>query len=516
MMSMSGNGEQSSLKLRRRTTPLETAHAMASAGTHSRLPSPPEDDFDVSSDETITALGETAKRGFGSANGNTRTRSAGSGVVSSNGHHSPVPSIASRLSSAAATRAPSSRHSPQSSTRTRSSLSESSSSEDDDDNDGSFMNDTAHTIANSNSWADLPLLITLVPPVFALFTGGDYLRDILLTCLLVWYLHQLIKVPWDIYLASLPPPSPSHPRSHARKLAHSELRTVRIAALILCALTPFLGATLLRLGTSLLYPGPEPALSWFSTTLFVLAAGIRPWRHLTHLLLVRTDALHLAAHRPSQLRASLLARDSSPRIEQQLERENAKVDALMAEVGQLRVDLASVISRSRAMGKVIKGLEKEVARRAGIIEGRVEVLERHGAGSDPGKGLGLVGTGIGQVGSGIGQMFKSMLWSIFPFMAEQNTQKRPARVGGKKARRLRGVVGSLPPVPETDEAGVETMVRGATLDKEGRDNPGVYSSSSSGGSFGFVSMLVNAVTWPFRFMRGVLRGLISVFTLGYN
>lgn len=115
-----------------------------------------------------------------------------SAIVSSNGHHSPVPSIASRLSSTAATRAPSSRHSPQPSTRTRSSLSESSSSEDDDD-DGSFMHDAAHTIANSNSWADLPLLITLVPPVFALFTGGDYLRDILLTCLLVWYLHQLIK-----------------------------------------------------------------------------------------------------------------------------------------------------------------------------------------------------------------------------------------------------------------------------------------------------------------------------------
>lgn len=79
-MSTSSNGEESSLKLRRRTAPLETARAMATAGTHSRLPSPPEDDFDVSSDDTITASGETAKRGFGSAHGNTRTRSAGSGV----------------------------------------------------------------------------------------------------------------------------------------------------------------------------------------------------------------------------------------------------------------------------------------------------------------------------------------------------------------------------------------------------------------------------------------------------
>lgn len=460
-------------------------------------------------------------------------------MVGSDGRHSPVPSIASRLSSAAATRASSSRHSPQSSTRTRSSsLSESSSSEEDDDDDRSFMNDTAHNIANSNSWADLPLLLTLLPPVFALFTGGDYLRDILLTCLLVWYLHQLIKgkshrsikyptptrfshctstVPWDLYLASLPPPSPSHPRSHARRLAHSELRTVRIATLILCALTPFLGATLLRLGTSLLYPGPEPALSWFSTTLFVLAAGIRPWRHLTHLLLVRTDALHLAAHRPSQLRASLLARDPAPRVDQ-LERESAKVDSLMAEVGQLRVDLANVINRSRAMGKVIKGLEKEAARRTGIIEGRVEVLERHGAGVDSGKGLGLVSAGIAQVGRGIGQMFKSALWAIFPFMAEQNAQKRPTRMSGsgKKARRLRGVVGSLPPVPETDEAGVETKIGGVTLDSEGQDSSGVYPPSRSGGSSGLISKLVSAVTWPLRFMRGLLRALVSIFTSGFN
>ncbi|KAF8604811.1 hypothetical protein BDV93DRAFT_605737 [Ceratobasidium sp. AG-I] len=323
-------------------------------------------------------------------------------------------------------------------------------------------------------------------------------------------------VPRDIYLASLPPPSPSHSRSHARKVAHYELRIVRIAALIPCALTPFLGTTLLRLGISLLYPCPETTFSWFSTTRLVLAAGIRPWRHPTHLLLARTDVPHLVAHRPSQLRASLFARDSSPRIEQQLEKENAKVDALMAEVGQLRVGLASVISRSSAMGKVINGLEEEVARRAGIIEGRVEVLERHEAGTDPGKSLRLVGTGISQVGSGIGQMFKSILWTIFPFMAEQSTQKRPARVGGKKARWLHGVVGSLPLVPGTDGAGVEAKIGGATMGNEGQDNSGVYSSSSSRGSSGLVLMLVSAATWPFRFMRGLLRGLISVFMLGYS
>lgn len=40
-------------------------------------------------------------------------------------------------------------------------------------------------------------------------------------------------------------------------------------------------------------------VSTFSTSLFVLATGIRPWRHLIDLLRQRTEALHDAVHLPS-------------------------------------------------------------------------------------------------------------------------------------------------------------------------------------------------------------------------
>lgn len=106
-----------------------------------------------------------------------------------NGHHSPLPSITSRLAQAPTT--PQSQSSAYTQARTR--PSESSASDSDSD---LGLNETTHSVAASTSWADLPLLITLVPPVIALFTGGDYLRDILLTCFLVWYLYQLIKGPY--------------------------------------------------------------------------------------------------------------------------------------------------------------------------------------------------------------------------------------------------------------------------------------------------------------------------------
>ncbi|KAG9083249.1 hypothetical protein FS749_006185 [Ceratobasidium sp. UAMH 11750] len=374
--------------LRRRTTPLETAHAAQSKLTHSRLPSPPDDDMDASSDDTITLSGKKSANGGQNANGHGVELTSGI----PNERTSPIPPIASRMSTPA-TRGASSLHSPQSSPnhhRRMPSLSPSDSSDDDD-----TITDVAYAqahISSTSAWTDLPILITFVSPAVALFTGGDYLRDVLLTCFLVWYLHQLIKgslspqsvklpqidvnlpVPWDIYLASLPPPSSSFASTHQRRRprpASTHLRTTRILALLLSALTPFLGAWLLKLGTTLL---STDALSWFSMSLFVLAAGVRPWRHLTHLLLTRTDALHLAAHQPSHLRPAFLARLAAPHGERERERQKeremdrARIEALENEIAALKSEMSALSGRTRTMAKTIK----DVDRRAGTIEGRVE------------------------------------------------------------------------------------------------------------------------------------------------
>ncbi|KAG8730549.1 hypothetical protein FRC12_020201, partial [Ceratobasidium sp. 428] len=166
--------------LRRRTTPLETAHAAAQLrmfGSHSRLPSPPDDEIDVSSDDTITASGKKSA----SLNGSINSMEFTSGVPSD--RSSPIPSIASRLSnSAAATRASSasSLHSPQTTPTHRRVPSLSPSDDSDSEDDTHTITDVAYSqahISSTSAWADLPILITFISPAVALFTGGDYLRD---------------------------------------------------------------------------------------------------------------------------------------------------------------------------------------------------------------------------------------------------------------------------------------------------------------------------------------------------
>lgn len=44
--------------------------------------------------------------------------------------------------------------------------------------------------------------------------------------------------------------------------------------------------------------GADNSLTWFSTGLFVLATGLRPWRHLIQLLTNRADSLHDIVHHP--------------------------------------------------------------------------------------------------------------------------------------------------------------------------------------------------------------------------
>ncbi|KAJ1300952.1 hypothetical protein OPQ81_003378 [Rhizoctonia solani] len=420
---------QPPVSLRRRTHQLETTHAMSKFNL-SQLPSPPEDE--VSSDDTVTPGGRAARfsnggtsnkysNGNGNATGNGSTTNegvgdqfaAGSGVAG--GSERTYPGFASSRPGPST---------PESHRR----ASNDSSSDSDASTDLGFT-DAAHQVAQSSTWSDLPLLVTLVPPAFALFTGGDYIRDILLTCFLVWYLYQLVKIPWDIYLASLPV---HHHAGTGPSRAHSELRTTRILALLLCVATPFLGAMLLRLGSSLLYPD---SLSWFSTSLFVLAAGVRPWRHLAHLILTRTDALHLAAHRPSQFRSALLA----PAVEAEVrsrerEKDSRRVTELENQMHQLQGELNILHERLNRMAKHVQTSDT----RAKQLQDRLEALERYGANASV--------SGVELVWKGAGKIVKGLVCGVFPFMERwfEETEgeivrgRGKAKSRGKKGKRLRG------------------------------------------------------------------------------
>ncbi|KAF8336275.1 uncharacterized protein EI90DRAFT_3287418 [Cantharellus anzutake] len=169
---------------------------------------------------------------------------------------------------------------------------------------------TQHKPEESSAWFDGPLALTLLPPIGSFLTGGDYVRDALILALLFYYLRALIKTPWELYTRSRArrPPSgyeedlesededePDHIRQ-IRVLARSELRFAELTYLALCLLTPLIGTMLLCYASSIM--SASGSISWFSTGLFILATGIRPWRHLISLLTNRTEALHDIVYAP--------------------------------------------------------------------------------------------------------------------------------------------------------------------------------------------------------------------------
>ena len=172
---------------------------------------------------------------------------------------------------------------------------------------------------------DLSVIIALIAPLVNWLTGSDHLKSLFFVLFLIVYLHQLVqgtlhpcfgddyvsdapKVPWELYNASRR--RRPHPSFRSLNLQENEEAVIKIqtkratelrrhefAYLFLSMVTPFAGAALLR--SVLRSINGVDSISWFSTTLFVLAAGIRPWGHLTSRLREHTSSLHDSIHYPS-------------------------------------------------------------------------------------------------------------------------------------------------------------------------------------------------------------------------
>ncbi|KAF8890820.1 hypothetical protein CPB84DRAFT_1784601 [Gymnopilus junonius] len=159
---------------------------------------------------------------------------------------------------------------------------------------------------------DLAVVVALVSPIGNWLTGGDHIKNLLLIILLIFYLHQIIEVPWKLYQKSRPhqraghvPSSsaledPTSTEARCAQLATSELKKLEFFFLSLTFFSPFMGAVLLRYATAAVL-GPD-AVSWFSTGLFVLATGMRPWSHLIDRLSQRTEELQDFVHYPPATR----------------------------------------------------------------------------------------------------------------------------------------------------------------------------------------------------------------------
>ncbi|RDB18292.1 hypothetical protein Hypma_000549 [Hypsizygus marmoreus] len=157
---------------------------------------------------------------------------------------------------------------------------------------------------NTRAWYefDLAVVVALVSPIGNWLTGGDHIKNLFLIILLIFYLHQIIEVPWELYRKARPRRrAPNIPPSKVdekyKQIATSELHALELFFLALTAASPFFGALFLRYATAAVLG--EDSVSWFSTALFVMATGMRPWSHLVERFNRRTTDLHDVIHYPS-------------------------------------------------------------------------------------------------------------------------------------------------------------------------------------------------------------------------
>jgi hypothetical protein len=248
----------------------------------------------------------------------------------------------------------------------------------------------------------LSVVVALVSPIGHWLTGGDHIKNLFLIVLLIFYLHQLIQgeqqhistsfppltmlsiVPWELYRASLPRrplpnlhAGPRDTKSRMIQLAHSELRTHQAFYLVLTVFSPLIGAMFLRFVLTSISGADQ--ISWFSTTLFVLATGMRPWSHLLGRLRERTHDLHDTIHYPSP--------DSAFVANRKLQGAMKRVDTLERELKDIKGRVASNAGVEEVYDDLSGGLEeiekamKKNQRRTDTariaLEKRLAALERN-------------------------------------------------------------------------------------------------------------------------------------------
>ncbi|KAG8926969.1 hypothetical protein FRC02_008558 [Tulasnella sp. 418] len=197
-----------------------------------------------------------------------------------------------------------------------------------------------------DSWFDLPIAFALIPAAGSLLTGSDILKDFLHLAFLLYYLHVLIKWPWNLYQAARerrPAVQPNEAISEEAKLmanlARSELHVAELLYLSLTVIAPFLGAVLLRQISSYL---SIDVVSNFSISLFVLATGVKPWRHLIHLLTERTEALHTMVHYPKSDSATVALEARLSRLESDIILMSSRLSSNTTDIAALTDDMSSL------------------------------------------------------------------------------------------------------------------------------------------------------------------------------
>lgn len=136
-------------------------------------------------------------------------------------------------------------------------------------------------------------------------------------------------------------------------LVESELKTAELSYLTLSVLAPLIGAALLRyVGTALT---GRDYISWFSTGVFVLVTGVRPWRHLAHRLRSRTEELQEA------IQAFRTEGDNIP----------SRIAKLEAEIARLKQEVATkdeMLMLNKEIDETLEDLDAVVGKQRRVVE----------------------------------------------------------------------------------------------------------------------------------------------------
>ncbi|KAL0952904.1 hypothetical protein HGRIS_007121 [Hohenbuehelia grisea] len=269
----------------------------------------------------------------------------------------------------------------------------------------------------SRAWYefDLAVVVALVSPVGNWLTGGDHIKNLVVIVFLIFYLHQIIEVPWSLYNSCRARhPSRTAKLSPTSTEALDSLESLELAFLSLTVVSPFLGALVLRVVSSTI-AGPE-ALSWFSITLFVLATGLRPWRHLVARANATAEELQSIICQGSCQEPAVASKEE----ERQKEREHQEKQhvQLLERMEKMEKALGKMKARMRTrqdevydyVDEAVEEVEQRVTDMHGLWEQTVRIVSvlnrQHRA---PGSVLGYVGSTLDLLPGWLARSLPSLL-----------------------------------------------------------------------------------------------------------
>ncbi|KAK4698263.1 hypothetical protein P7C70_g8019, partial [Phenoliferia sp. Uapishka_3] len=257
-----------------------------------------------------------------------------------------------------------------------------------------------------DSWPHyIPLILVALPPLGAIIHGPEIVRaddtlhnrraenwsDGIILLLIVFYLYQLVKVPWSIYRAShtryvlagtTRQPSSEIEGSPAEKRRLNAIRILRrneLLALSATAAVPAVGSYLLHFVKDIL-SDPDRYINQRIITLFALATSVKPLLHFAKLAKNSSLYYQEAVHYPStevhllRLQVEALQKDIS-----QLARAFATKDDVRLLRDGVDVPLSQLSKAVRRFDRKEEYLRLSSEERFALVDARLEEAQRETA-----------------------------------------------------------------------------------------------------------------------------------------